>query len=358
MKKLRFGIVGAGGVAVRNHIPNLAKHNDVILDSVCRKGQEYLHRVRDHFGFSFATEDPEEALSRDLDAVVVASPHNLHYEHAKLALQRGMHVFCEKPMTLDARQAWELRELADRNELHFLVAHGWNYKPHFPQVRQMLAEGAIGTLEAMSCVHASPIRKVFTGSEGRAKWKRDLVPTDLATWQTPEHGGGFAHGQMAHAAALFLWLGNLQVKSVQGRVDKANAVVDLHNAATFHFTDGALGQYFGSAGLPDECEFQMDIRFFGDDGVLLLDLERPRFVLHRHDGHGMTIDVGPQDWAYSLEGPIEAFLDLLRGRSSENRSPADLGARCVELAQALVLSDAHDGATVQIGRHGGMTVDR
>ena len=356
MKTWRFGIIGAGGVAVRNHMPNLAKHEDVVLDTVCRKGVDHLIRIRDHFDVPFATEDADEALERDLDAVVVSSPHHLHYQHAKAALQRGMHVFCEKPMTLDAAEAWELESLARVKDLHLLVAHGWNYKRHFPEVRRMLANGAIGKLEAMSCVHAAPIRKVFTASEGRAKWKKDLVPIDMATWQVPENGGGFAHGQLAHAAALFLWLGDLKVGSVQGRRNNANAAVDLYNSANFCFTQGAIGQYFGTAALPDECGFQLEIRFLGEDGVLFLDIERPRLELRRHDGQSTIVDVEPGAWDYSLEGPIDAFMALLRGSGGENLSPPELGARCVELAQALVISDSHGGATVEIGDRGEMAV--
>ena len=151
-------------------------------------------------------------------------------------------------------------------------------------------------------------------------------------------------------------MGDLKVKTVLGRTDNGNATVDLYNSATFHFTQGAMGQYFGSAGLPDECRFQVDIRFFGSEGALFLDIERPRLELFRLDGTSKITDVGPQDWAYSLEGPIDTFMDLIRGRDVENRSPADLGARCVELAHGLVMSDAQGGATVDIGPHGEMAV--
>lgn len=58
---------------------------------VCRLGPEELARVKDHFGCRYATEDCE------LDAVIVSLPHTRHHEHARAALEAGLHVLCQKP---------------------------------------------------------------------------------------------------------------------------------------------------------------------------------------------------------------------------------------------------------------------
>ena len=108
MRKIRVGIIGAGWFAAQSHIPTLAQHADVVLDSVCRMDLDELRRVWHEFGFAFGTEDYRELLARDLEAVVVSSPNHLHFEHAKAALERGLHVLCEKPMTVSPADAWEL----------------------------------------------------------------------------------------------------------------------------------------------------------------------------------------------------------------------------------------------------------
>jgi len=356
MTNLRFGIIGAGGVAVRNHIPNLVRSGHVDLAFACRKGREPLEKIRDHYGFEHASEDVDDAWDLDLDAVVVSSPHHLHFEHAKAALERGLHVFCEKPMTLKATEAWELAGLAEERGLHMMIANGWNYSPHFDIARETILGGGIGDVEAISCVHASPIRNVLAGDRGRAKWDADLVQIDLTTWQLPEQGGGFAHGQIGHAAALFLWMTGLSVEWVQGRTSNAGAAVDLHDAVSFICNGGVLGDYFGSGAVPDDCPFQLEIRIFGSGGLIHLDLERPRFDILRHDGAHRRIDVGPDDWAYRLDHATLRFVDLVRGAGGENRSPGDLGARCVELSEALLLSAGAGGAGVQIGPNGKMTL--
>src|SRR5262245_29787151 len=129
-RKARLGFIGAGWWATANHMPLLARRDDVEMSAVCRLGKAELKRVQETFGFRFATESAEELVSqRDLDAVVVTSPHTLHHEHARLALERGLHVLCEKPMCTRADHARELARLAKEKGLHLLVPYGWHYKP-------------------------------------------------------------------------------------------------------------------------------------------------------------------------------------------------------------------------------------
>src|SRR5262245_31383621 len=107
-RKVRLGFIGAGWWATANHMPILATRDDVELTAVCRLGRPELEQVRDRFGFGFATEDYRQLLEQPLDAVVVTSPHSLHYEHTRAALEHGLHVMVEKPMALRGAEAWEL----------------------------------------------------------------------------------------------------------------------------------------------------------------------------------------------------------------------------------------------------------
>src|SRR5208337_4010740 len=112
-KKARLGFIGAGWWATANHMPLLAQRDDVEMIAVCRLGKAELKQVQDRFGFEFATESAEELVKHpDVNAVIVTSPHTLHHEHARLALQRGLHVLCEKPMCTRADHAQELVGLA------------------------------------------------------------------------------------------------------------------------------------------------------------------------------------------------------------------------------------------------------
>ena len=89
MQKLKAAVIGAGWFAAYSHIPTLAARAEVELDGVCRLGVDDLERVRDAFGFAFASEDYTEVLARRPDVVIVSSPHRFHYEQARAALEGG-----------------------------------------------------------------------------------------------------------------------------------------------------------------------------------------------------------------------------------------------------------------------------
>src|SRR5262249_59134538 len=110
--KVRLGFIGAGWWATANYIPLLAARTDVELAGVCRLGRDELTRVKERFGFPFATEDAADLVRQPLDAVVVTSPHTLHYEHAWLALEQNLHVMVDKPMCTRGEHARELVRLA------------------------------------------------------------------------------------------------------------------------------------------------------------------------------------------------------------------------------------------------------
>ena len=132
--KLRVGVVGAGWWAVANHLPVLKSRSDVDLVAVCRLGRAELAKVQSVFGIPYGTEDFAAMLDEaPMDALVVASPHNLHGAHAIAALERGLHVLIEKPMTVSAAEARAIAALARAKHRHVLVPYGWNFKPYFRQ---------------------------------------------------------------------------------------------------------------------------------------------------------------------------------------------------------------------------------
>ena len=188
---IKASVIGAGWYAADSHIPTLAAQRDVVLDGVCRLGAAELARVRDAFGFAFASEDHRAVLDRRPDIVVVASPHGLHYRHALDALEAGAHVLCEKPMTVDPREAWHLVERARALGRHLLIANGYNYLPYLQGVRRDLAAGRIGRIEHVQCSFFSGTRRVFDGEQGLDRWTRTFFRPDPSTWQDPAQGGGF-----------------------------------------------------------------------------------------------------------------------------------------------------------------------
>lgn len=341
---LKAAVIGAGHFAYRMHIPVLAARDEVTLDSVCRLGPEELALIRDEFGFAFATENWQDILSRDIDIAVISSPHHLHYEQAKAFLEKGCHVLVEKPMTLDPAHAWDLVATAERAGCQLLVAYGWNYKPGLERMRDMVSR--IGNIEHVVCHMASFTRAIFTGG-ALEQWKHIAIQPERATWEAPDSGGGFAHGQLSHALGLLYWLTDLRAASVRSILGNAPSGIDLHDAATVRFDGGATSVLSGSCGIPTGHGFEVDIRIFGSEGSVLLDIETQRLVLKLPDGQTETAEPAPGAWKYSCEGPASMLVDIALGRGM-NQSPGHVGARAVETLHALVASGRENGTEYQI----------
>ena len=143
-------MIGAGSWAIANHIPILAARDDVDLVSAVRTNREALAMLRDRFGFEHVSDDYRDALALGLDAVVVASPAGLHYEHVKAALEAGAHVLCEKPFTTEPEHAWELHDIASELGRHLLLALGWNYRPTAIEAKRLMEAPGVGNVSSTS----------------------------------------------------------------------------------------------------------------------------------------------------------------------------------------------------------------
>lgn len=340
--KVRAAIIGAGWYAAQNHIPVLARRGDVVLDAVCRKGPEELERVREHFGFAFASEDHHAILERKPDIVVVASPHHLHFQHTRDALLAGAHVLCEKPFTLNPREAWELVALAKEKGRHLLIANGYNYLPRVAELRERIAGGMLGEIEHVMVSFISATRDVFHGDAGLNSWKTAFFRPDKATWQDPAQGGGFAYGQLSHSLALMLYLTGLEPERVSAHT-LARGTVDLADAGAVRMRNGAVVSVSGAAAMPQGNRGLMRLFITGTKGLLTAEFDRDHCEFRGFDGTEERFALSEGEWVYNCVGPIEALVELAQGRG-RNQSSGEIGANSTAILAGLLTSAAANGA--------------
>ncbi len=333
MNQVKLGIIGAGWWAAENHIPVLQARPDVKVSAACRLGKAELSRLQDRFKIPFVSEDYREVLNQELDGVVVCSPHNLHYEHARAALDRGLHVLCEKPMVLHAPEARDLAARVQAAHRHFLIPYGWNYSELAIKAKENIDQGRIGAIEHVHCHMGSAHRDFFNGLP--TWWSENsFFKPQASTWADPAVGGGFLHGQLTHALGLMFYVTGLAPDQVFAFINAFQSGADCSNAISCRFTNGATGSLGGTATLPPRSTYQVDIRIFGTEGMLVMDIERPRLELRRNDGTGGMIPVNQAPGGYSCVEPLHAFVDLIQGKAVENRSSVKIGARVVEVLDA------------------------
>src|SRR5262249_20128425 len=108
------------------------------------------------------------------------------------------------------------------------------------------------------------------------------------------------------------------------------------------FAGGALGTVSGAGTVPPTgaAQFQVDLRLFGSEGMLLLDCERARLELRRHDGTSERLDLDPDPGAYTCDGQPNNLVDLVLGKTSANFSPGESALRSVLLLDAAYRSAA------------------
>lgn len=146
---MKIGLLGAGGIAkvMGNTVAGLVKANTPGIEawSVAARDLSRAQALADEYGFQKAYGSYEELVSDpEVDLIYIATPHSHHYEHAKLCLEHGKHVLCEKAFTVNAPQAQALQKLAKEKGLLITEAIWTRYMPSRKMISDILASGVIG----------------------------------------------------------------------------------------------------------------------------------------------------------------------------------------------------------------------
>lgn len=341
---LKLGVIGAGAWAVASHLPVLARHTNVEMSIVSRRSPRALDQIKRQFGFRQASTDWRDVIDADCDIVVVASPPAFHWEHAKASLESGAHTLCEKPFTLSSDDAWDLDETARKADRELIVAFGWNYRPATVRAHELLRDlNWLGEIESVAIRMASSTRDLLDGTGWYSKAPRDVPPTSESWTNRATSGGGYGQAQLSHALGLALYLSRLRGANIYATMGRPTArEVEMHAAGTIQFVGGAVGTLSGSSwhssGL--SARSQLDVLLVGSEGHLLLDVRQN--VLVAVDGRGMdrVVPLHRQAGTYDCVGPVDTLVHRAMGRDVVNRSPAELGARTVEILEGMYRSAA------------------
>jgi len=326
-RRLRAGIVGGGRGAFIGAVHRIAAELDgqalVVagaMSSDPATAQQsaaawYLERSYASYG----TMAREEAARKDgIDFVIVATPNHLHYPVARAFLEAGIHVVCDKPLTLDVAEAERLSRLVEGGKVLFALTHTYTGYPAVRQARAMVASGKLGEL-----------RKVLV--EYNQDWLMSALEktgNKQAEWRTdPKRAGASCCvGDIGtHAQNLLEFISGKRVISlcadltsfVPGRTldDDANMLVRLE--------DGAKGTLVCSQVACGE-ENNLSIRLYGSAGGLEWHQQEPNTLIYKPPGApwqwlrvGKNLDA-PEALAATRtpsghpEGYLEAFATIYR----------------------------------------------
>ena len=215
MTKIRWGFLGAGSIT-RRFGQGLQEVEDAELLAVGSRTAERRRDLAETFNIPRQYETYEELVQDpDIDVIYVATPHSFHRAHSLLALEAGKAVLCEKPFTINVREAAEIVAVARQRDLFLMEAMWVRYHPILREVKRMVQDGTIGDLTMLVSDFG------FGGSDpmegriadpalgGGGLLDLGVYPVSLASWlfgMAPTRIESLAHlaGGVDHRSAILL----------------------------------------------------------------------------------------------------------------------------------------------------------
>ena len=145
---MRLGIIGAGSI-VQEFLPGFMELKGLEVVAIQNHNKEKAAALADRYGISVATDNFEVLCASGIDTVYVALPNALHFACCKDALERGLHVIVEKPMTTNHREAEILADLAREKGLFLFEAVPTRYQTGYEKLQALLPRiGAVKLVQS------------------------------------------------------------------------------------------------------------------------------------------------------------------------------------------------------------------
>jgi len=243
--------------------------------------------------------DVESSRKDGIDAVAIMTPNDSHFEYSMMALDRGIDVICDKPMTNTLDEAETLHKKVDETGLVFCLTHNYTGYPRVRQAKAMVMEGQIGTIRLVQVEYV----------QGGKADENKVFPAGYWKFDPARGGPSLVMGDIGtHAHNLTRFITGLEVDEVSAEIGTIvpNRLIHDFGGALLRFNNGARGSFWvtqAAAGV-ENC---LRIRVSGTKGSL--------------------------EWMQEV--PQELTFKPL-GAPSENRTPngpgtLPLSARCTRL---------------------------
>lgn len=332
MEKLRVGVLGAGFFATIAHIPALLGTGEVEVTALCRRDPTLLARVADHFDVDRRYTDYRRMLDdAPLDALVVSSPHSLHYEHTRAGLERGLPVLTDKPLAVRLAEAEQLRDLAAARGLPLLVAANPPYDGMHRYLRTRIAAGDLGDLHLVLQCDLTNLGWVFGRGERPEGPSPFLVlPTDFRA-HPDLGGGGYFQDVGSHAVAGILLMTGLRPVEVTASFD--DVALDLRPSVVIRFDTGALATITKVVdAFPQEQNWRTlgTALYVGSKGSFSIDSRTDRLLFHAWD---RAVEEVAKDALPAPSSPAQNFVGVLRGHE-QPLLPLSIAVETVRVIEA------------------------
>ncbi len=301
MSKLKFGLVGAGGIA-QAYAQAFNESKCCELVAIADVRPEAAAALAEIVGGK-AYGDYKELAHLDVDAMIVATPPSTHPEIACFFMERGKAVLCEKPLTTNVADAEKMIAAAEKNNVIFTMASKFRYCEDVVKAKGILASGVLGDV--------LQFENAFTARVDMSKrWNSDEAVS----------GGGVLIDNGTHSVDIIRYfLGGVESVLVVDAGGTQGLKVD-ENVKMFAKTKGNVTASVDLTwGINKELPYFISI--YGTNGTLHIGWRESKYKLNSNPD--WTVIGKGYDKVASFKGKIENFADALRGKEELYIKPAD-----------------------------------
>jgi predicted dehydrogenase len=342
---IRLAVVGLGKMGL-SHLSMINAHFEVKVEAVCDSTKYVLDVLSKYTGVSAYTDFEVMLREVELDAVIIVTPSSMHAKMVIAALERGLHVFCEKPFCLDTRDGEAATRLAQEIGVVNQVGYHNRFVGAFREVKRLLDAGAIGEVTHVLAEAYGPV----------------VLRPKSATWRTQrQEGGGCLYDYAAHPVNLVNWYFGAPA-GVGGTVLNSifSKETDDEVFSTLYFADGKSAQL--SVNWSDESYRKMStkITIWGENGRIYADRQECqaylRDTVNAPTGYRQgwnvryTTDLTEPVWFYvrgeEYSAQLDYFVRCIEEKRTENvNSFAE--ALATDKVLSMMIADAGKGPSVK-----------
>ncbi|MFI3137761.1 MAG: Gfo/Idh/MocA family oxidoreductase [Methylococcaceae bacterium] len=343
---IRLAVVGLGKMGLSHHAM-INAHPRVKVVAVCDATGYVLDVLNKYTGVTTYTDFDLMLREVELDAIIIATPSSMHTKMVKAALDKNLHVFCEKPFSLNTQEGEELTRIADEKHRVNQVGYHYRFVGAFQEVKRLLDVNAIGDVTHMLAEAYGPVVLKPKGS----------------TWRTQRaEGGGCLYDYAAHPLNLLNWYFGAPL-GVGGSVLNKIFSKDTDDEVfgTLYFDGGKSAQI--SVNWSDESYRKMStkITIWGTNGRITADRQEVQVYLRDtatlptgyQPGWNVryTTDLTEPVWFYIRGEEYSAQLDYFVRCIEENRGHDNVNsfkdAMLTDQVIAMMITDAEKGPSLK-----------
>ena len=334
---IRTAMVGLGKMGL-SHLAIARAHPDINLVAGCDATAYLTDILTKHAGLKCYADFDRMLAEEQLDALIVATPSKLHAAMVEKALNKGLHVFCEKPFVLDVDDGARLVALAESKQLVNQVGYHYRFVGAFKEAARVVKSGALGTVHHVRAEAYGPV----------------VLRQKGGTWRSAKsEGGGALYDYACHAIDLVNFIAGVP-SSVGGVVRHGvfSRDVDDEVYSSFYYPNGASGQLCVNWSDESFRKMSTKISIWGTNGRLTADRQECQVYLREpHAGmpdaaKGWTVryttDLSEEVWFYlrgeEYSAQVDYFAQSIKARriDGENTFRSALDA---DRVVAMILAD-------------------